>query len=150
MERPDTAEGTDDSLAAGGEEPTPELPENVSDEPVDETVHIVQEGESLSTIGQKHGVSRLALAAWNDIELPETLYVGQRLRIPEVSETTETSLATTEVTHKVQRGENLSRIGRLYDLSWEEIARANGMTNPSQLYVGQVLKIPVAEAAPDE
>ena len=53
-----------------GEEPTPELPENVSDEPVDETVHIVQEGESLSTIGQEHGVSWLALEAWNDIEPP--------------------------------------------------------------------------------
>ena len=150
VDRPDAAEGTDDSLAAGGEEPTPELPENVSDEPVDETVHIVQEGESLSTVGQKHGVSWLALAAWNDIEPPGTIYVGQRLRIPEISETTETSLPTTEVTHKVQRGENLYRIGRLYDLSWKKIAQANGMTNPSHLYEGQVLKIPAAEGTPDE
>ena len=86
VEKPDAAEGTDDSLAAGAEEPMPEPPEKVSDEPVDETVHIVQEGESLSIIGQKYGVHWLTLAAWNDIDSPETVYVGQRLRIPEVSE----------------------------------------------------------------
>ena len=149
VDDPGPAEGTGDFLAAGGEEQTPEVPEEVSDEPVDGTVHIVQEGESLSTIGQQHGVSRLALAAWNDIELPETLHVGQRIRIPEISETTETSVATTEVRHKVQRGENLSRIGRLYDLSWEKIARANGITNPSHLHVGQVLKIPIAKGGPE-
>jgi LysM repeat protein len=149
VDEPGPVERTDDSLVAGGEEPTPELPENVSDEPLDETVHIVQEGENLSTIGQEHGVSWLALAALNGIESPGTIYVGQRLRIPEISETTETSLPTTEVTHKVQRGENLYLIGRLYDLSWEQVALANGITHPSLLHVGQVLKIPVAEGGPE-
>ncbi len=149
VDRPDAAAENDDTLAAGGEEPTPELPQSVSDEPVDDTVHIVQEGESLSTIGQKHGVSSLALAALNGIEPPGTIYVGQRLRIPQISETTETSLPTTEVTHKVQRGENLYQIGRLYDLSWEQVALANAITDPSRLRVGQVLKIPAAEGGPE-
>lgn len=146
---PPGAERVEKKQERVAEEPAPELPQSISDEPVDDTVHIVQEGESLSTIGQKRGVSSLALAALNGIEPPGTIYVGQRLRIPEISETTETSLPTTEVTHKVQRGENLYRIGRLYDLSWEQVALANAITDPSRLRVGQVLKIPVAEGGPE-
>jgi|GEM_PF-2614486 len=146
---PDAAEGTDDAPVGRGEEPVPDLYENVSDEPVEETVHVVQEGESLSTIGQEHGVSWVALAALNGIEPPGTIYVGQRLRIREISEPAETSLPTAEVTHKVQRGENLYRIGRLYHLSWKQIAQANGITDPSQLHEGQVLKIPVARGGPE-
>lgn len=149
VDRPDAPEGAGDSLAAGGPEQTPEVPEVVSEEPVDETVHVVQEGESLSIIGQQYGVSWLSLAAWNGIEPPGTIYVGQRLRIPEISESAETSIPTTEVTHKVQRGENLYRIGRLYDLNWKQIARVNGITDPSRLRQGQVLKIPVAKGGPE-
>ena len=62
---------------------------------------------------------------------------------------TETSRPTSEVTHKGQEGDNLCRIGRMYDMSWEQIARANGITHPSRLYVGQVLKIPVAKGGPE-
>lgn len=150
VDEPGPAEETGDSLAAGGPEPTPELPVTVPHEPVDETVHVVQEGESLSIVGQKYGVSWLVLAARNGIEPPGTIHVGQRLRIPEISERAETSLPTTGVTHKVQRGENLYRIGRLYDLSWKQIAQANGVSDPSHICEGQVLKIPAAAGARDE
>ena len=150
MDRPDAPEGTGDSLAAAGEVPTPEAPEDLSDEPVDETLHVVKAGESLSSIGKKHGVSWLALATLNGIEPPGTIYVGQRLIIPRGSDTEETSLPTAEVTHKVERGENLYRIGRLYDLSWKQIAQANGISDPSQIREGQVLKIPVARGGPEQ
>jgi LysM repeat protein len=79
--------GTDSSLAAGGEKPTPGVPENASDEPVDETVHIVQKGESLYTIGQRHGISWLTLATLNGMEPSATIHVGQRIRIREPSVT---------------------------------------------------------------
>jgi LysM repeat protein len=147
--RPDAPEGTGDSLAAGREVPAPEAPEDLSDEPFDETLHVVKAGESLSSIGQEYGVSWLDLATLNGIEPPGTIYVGQRLSIPRGSETSEASLPTAEVTHKVQRGENLYRIGRLYDLSWKQIAQANGISDPSQLHEGQVLKIPVARGGPE-
>jgi LysM repeat protein len=148
-EEPGPVERTGDSLAAGGAEQTPEIPDEGSHPPVDETVHVVQEGESLSTIGQQHGLSWLALAALNGIEPAETIYVGQRLKIPDLSDTAEITVPTAEVIHKVQRGENLYRIGRAYDLSWEQIARANGITDPAQLHEGQVLKIPTAKGGPE-
>src|SRR5688500_11103726 len=45
-------------------------------------------------------------------------------------------------THTVAAGENLFRIAMQYDLTWQELAAANGITNPASLQVGQVLNIP--------
>ncbi len=47
-------------------------------------------------------------------------------------------------THTVQTGENLFRIAIQYGLTVEQIAAANGITNPDQIYIGQVLVIPGA------
>jgi LysM repeat protein len=49
-----------------------------------------------------------------------------------------------QVTHVVKRGETLSSIARDYDTTWQAIANANGITNPSTIYVGQELKIPTS------
>lgn len=46
------------------------------------------------------------------------------------------------IQHTVQRGETLSSIARRYGTTWQAIARANGLVNPNQIYVGQKLKIP--------
>ncbi|MDX1994858.1 MAG: LysM peptidoglycan-binding domain-containing protein [bacterium] len=45
--------------------------------------------------------------------------------------------------HVVQRGENLTAIAERYGLTVEELARFNGITNPSALVVGQRLLIPL-------
>lgn len=46
--------------------------------------------------------------------------------------------------HVVRPGENLFRIGKAYDLSPEELARHNGIKDPSQIRVGQRIFIPGA------
>jgi LysM repeat protein len=50
--------------------------------------------------------------------------------------------------HVVARGETLYSIGRRYGVSAWVIARANGIANPSRIYVGQPLLIPPAEWMP--
>lgn len=45
-------------------------------------------------------------------------------------------------THVVQPGETLYRIALRYGVTVEQIAAANGITNPALIYVGQVLIIP--------
>ncbi|MBN1122354.1 MAG: LysM peptidoglycan-binding domain-containing protein [Anaerolineae bacterium] len=47
-----------------------------------------------------------------------------------------------EQTHVVQAGETLYRIAAQYGLTVEQLAAANGITNPALIYVGQVLVIP--------
>jgi len=46
--------------------------------------------------------------------------------------------------HIVQAGENLYRIGKAYDVPFEELARLNGIKDPSQIRVGQRILIPGA------
>jgi murein DD-endopeptidase MepM/ murein hydrolase activator NlpD len=46
--------------------------------------------------------------------------------------------------HRVKPGENLYRIGQAYGVSHRELARANGITNPDRIEVGQVIEIPSA------
>lgn len=47
-----------------------------------------------------------------------------------------------EATHTVANGENLYRIALQYGLTVEQLAAANGITDPALVYVGQVLLIP--------
>lgn len=51
---------------------------------------------------------------------------------------------TGEVTHVVQRGENLFRIALRYGTTVQAIASANGIANPALIKAGQVLRIPTA------
>ena len=46
--------------------------------------------------------------------------------------------------HVVRAGENLFRIGKTYDVSYEELARLNGLRDAGQIRVGQRIFIPAA------
>lgn len=60
---------------------------------------------------------------------------------PTVEPTTEAPIST-GTTYVVQPGDNLFRIGLRYGLTVDQLARANNITNPALIYVGQVLTIP--------
>ena len=49
--------------------------------------------------------------------------------------------------HVVKPGENLFRIGKAYDVSFEELARVNGIRDPTQIRVGQRIMVPGANRA---
>jgi LysM repeat protein len=55
--------------------------------------------------------------------------------------------ATTEVIHTVQSGDTLSQLAEFYNVSVEDIAAANGITNIDTLSAGQQLIIPAAGTA---
>lgn len=46
------------------------------------------------------------------------------------------------VTHKVKRGENLSKIAKWYGVSVYQLQKANGIKNPNRVYAGQIICIP--------
>src|SRR5262245_9045606 len=48
------------------------------------------------------------------------------------------------IVHVVKAGENLYRIGKAYDVSYMDVARANGIKDPGQIRVGQRILIPGA------
>ena len=59
--------------------------------------------------------------------------------------------ATKSVTHVVRRGDTLSKIADKYkDVTYQDIAKANGITNPNSIYVGQRLNIPKQTSVPQQ
>lgn len=119
----------------------------------DEVIHVVQVGENLYRIGLQYGISWVALANYNNLPNANAIYVGQELKIPTDASApggtpTPTPQPPAETTYVVQAGDTLYRIGQLYNISWVQIAEANGLVNPNQIYVGQALKIPGSAPAP--
>ncbi len=99
-------------------------------------VHVVQRGETLSSIACRYGVNMWTIAQANGIINPNRIYVGQRLVIP--------SGRPVGTVHVVRPGETLLRIALRYGVDAWAIAHANGITNLNRIYVGQRLVIPGA------
>ncbi len=67
---------------------------------------------------------------------------------PAPSSPTATPAPVSAGQHTVQAGENLFRIALRYNTTVDAIANANGIANPSLVYVGQVLTVPGAGSQP--
>jgi LysM repeat protein len=119
--------------------PTPEVAAPAP--PEVPNTHVVQQGETLFSIGERYGIPWLDIARANEIGSPYWIVVGEKLTIPQEGEAVPAAPAE-ERTHIVQQGENLFRIGLKYGMAWQDIARANGISDPTQVYVGQKLVIP--------
>ncbi|MDJ0755566.1 MAG: LysM peptidoglycan-binding domain-containing protein [Ardenticatenaceae bacterium] len=156
----------------GGEQPAEGQPagqETAGEESVETRqtqTYIVQSGDTLGQIAQRFDVSIEDIAAASNLLSVDTLDVGQELIIPgddyvppeptpttappegqaAATETPPTEApATGEQEHVVQRGENLYRIGLQYGFTVAELQTYNGLANPNDLDVGQVIKIPPSE-----
>lgn len=105
------------------------------------TIYVVQRGDTLSAIASRYGMSVSELAQINGISNVSSILAGQRLLVP-----IEGDAPALPETHTVNPGETLGSIARLYDLSVEQIVRFNGLSNPNQIYAGQILSLlPTAE-----
>ena len=111
-------------------------------------VHVVQRGENLSMIAQRYGISQAALAQANGISNPNIIYVGQRLVIPGAGGGGNAGGggAAAGGIHIVRAGENLSTIAARYGTSTAALARANAISNPNHIYVGQRLVLSASGA----
>ena len=112
-------------------------------------VYVVQPGDTLSGIAASEGTTLAELLRLNSVRNPNIIYVGQRLRLPEVAPAaTETPTADAEgsdcspVLHVVAGGETLSGIAVRYGVTVAELAASNRIANPSLIRVGQALAIP--------
>lgn len=146
---PETAETTEETAAETEEAAAETTTETTSTETP--ATHTVQAGENLYRIGLKYGISWVKLAEYNNLANANMIKVGQVLKLGPDSGTgnpTVTPSPNTETTYTVKAGDNLYRIGLAYGISWVQIAEANGIVNPNQIKVGDVLKIPVSTPGP--
>lgn len=118
--------------------------------------YIVKSGDTLSTIASRHGTTIAAIRAANSLK-GDMVRVGQELRIPDgsvapppsetapVASTTQNSSGAS--VHVVKMGDTLGAIARRYKVTVSEIARANNITDPTKILIGQELVIPGAGAS---
>jgi membrane-bound lytic murein transglycosylase D len=104
-------------------------------------VYTVRRGDTLSTIGQRHGTSSRAIARASGISVRSTIHPGDRLRIP--SSGGATAGAPTTVQYTVRRGDSLWRIATRHRTSIEAICRENGISREATLHPGTRLSIPL-------
>lgn len=123
--------------------------------------YVVEEGDSLGNIAQQFGVSAVSIMEANNLQNPNSVFIGQTLIIPNYvppSSSTGNNSATTgeagsgnanagqadseAVSHVVQPGETLYGIAQKYGVDANAIAEANNVANRNQLRVGQKLAIP--------
>lgn len=105
--------------------------------------HTVRVGETLSEIAAAYGVTVAELMALNNITNANQIRIGQELALPESA--IRIGRPTIAVpTHEVRTGETLSQIAQQYDLSLARLMHLNGISDADAIYVGQILRLPVA------
>ncbi|HEY64643.1 MAG TPA: LysM peptidoglycan-binding domain-containing protein [Caldilineae bacterium] len=110
---------------------------------MEEGIHTVRPGDTLSAIATEHGVTVEALTQLNRLSNPNAIYVGQKLRIPAQAERDRGVTAEDgRMTHIVRAGETLSTIAAEHGVAVEAIAAASGIAVSDILRVGQRLTIP--------
>jgi len=97
--------------------------------PMDEAVHVVRVGESLSEIAQRYGLTLSQLKNINGLS-GDRISVGQKLRLKQADSTV----------HIVENGDALWEIARGYGMTVTEIKELNGMLS-DRIYPGQELKL---------
>ena len=109
--------------------------------------YTVVAGDSLGDIAERFNVSVATLAQLNGITDPNTLMLGQQLRIPGAAPATTggTPPATGATTvYTVRAGDTLSAIAQQFDTTVEELMRLNNLANANVLSEGQRLTVPAS------
>ena len=103
-------------------------------------IYTVQRGNTLSEIAQEYNVTVNHIVELNNIQNPNLIYPGQKLRITE-SDVQSLNPITQNSTYTVKRGDTLSSIARRYGVSVDYLVRINNIQNPNIIYPGQLLQI---------
>lgn len=112
------------------------------------TSYVVRNGDTLDRIARQFGVSVQQLRKWNRLR-SNRIYPGQRLEIRTVeigeggTENTHREKRSAGITHRVQKGETLHSIAKLYGTDVEVIAAANRLSGTA-IQPDQILVVPAS------
>lgn len=123
--------------------------------------HVVQSGETLSSIARHYGLTPKALAEWNNISNPSLISPGMIIKLYEprnqtdksynkdvpkvvvLSVDTPESPDNKQVQHVVKDGETLVSIANHYKISAQLLADVNRININELLFSGQILQLPL-------
>lgn len=108
--------------------------------------YVVREGDTLSSIAARHGVTVEQLVAANRIADPDHILVGQELELP--NSAGREADQSSERAHKVRRGETLTSIAAHYGVSVADLVSANHLDEADKVPAGRRLIIPGTGGVP--
>lgn len=111
-----------------------------------DTSYVVQKGDNLSRIATRFNVTVDAIVRANHLKDPNAIQVGQTLIIPDGQPSAAPAAGGAATSYTVRSGDSVARIARKFNISMEELIRANNLTS-TVLQIGQVLVIPGAAPA---
>lgn len=94
----------------------------------------IRPGDTLSEIAARMGMSVRSLATANDLDNPDRILAGEVLTVPRRP-------GGQPNFHVVRSGQSLSAIAARYGISAEDLAAANGVSDPNRLLAGSRLRI---------
>ena len=94
--------------------------------------HVVAQGETVSQIALRYGVSTSTVTVSSGVRNPDRIYPGQTMAFPSVD----------GVIYRVRSGDSLSSVATLHQVTVEAIAGANNISDPKSLQTGQLLVVP--------
>jgi len=133
--------------------------------------HTIERGDTLYNIAMRYGQTVGDITLWNNLQLPYTLYIGQKLRIsanagmnsaqaaPMVAPRNNNPFGfvggnskgiqsvsskpnnSSRIYHQVRTGESLADIAALYGQNLRELALWNGIAPPYPVYQGQTILV---------
>ena len=101
-------------------------------------IYTVSRGNTLSQIARVYSVSVEHIVELNNIQNPNLIYPGEKLRITESNVTTLKPIDNTMNNYYiVKSGDTLSGIARRFGISLNQIIQNNNIQNPNLIYPGQ-------------
>lgn len=123
-----------------------------------DTVHLVQKGETLYSIGRKYQITLSELRAANNLSENDVLKVGQKLNIPSpdienaavlnsnAGKGSQSYSSSSLDIYAVQKGDTFYGIARKYNIKVAELFAMNDLGENDVLKAGQKLKVPSRNA----
>ena len=102
--------------------------------------HTVKEGENLTLISEKYGVTLKQLKDWNDMD-NDVIVPGQVLNVSAPGkETKKKEKVETPKTYKVKKGDTLQTIADEFGITIKELKKWNELDDDT-IMIGQILKV---------
>lgn len=104
-------------------------------------IYTVQRGNTLLQIARTYNVSIEHIVELNDIQNPNLIYPGEKLRITESNVTNLNPIDNSNNYYIVRSGDTLSGIARRFGISLSQIIQINNIQNPDLIFPGQRILI---------
>lgn len=97
-------------------------------------IYSVKKGDTLLQIAINYNNTVEKIVSLNNINNPNLIYVGQKIKIPIVR-------YSGNVMYTIKQGDTLYSISRRYNTTVANLVRINRIKNPNLIYAGNVIKI---------